>query len=154
MELWRAIKEYNNNHKSHITYSYIAASLGITRQAFNYMVMGGSLNHRKALLKHKDRMKEILPDELYNNITFPESGKKMPVIDYKRYKNNDKVSFKVDELSRLNKVKWCISKSMYKKIIEGKLVTPYMHDKVMVKVKEAEDYIKPKLEARLDSLFD
>ena len=131
-EFYIAVSEYNRFHTP-IYFSYIANKLGISRQALNQLTAYGT---KKRFGEYKEKLEKILPKELFDNILFPENWRKAEI--YKKI--NEKVYFDYTEKSRIDKVSWCLTKVMYDNVKRDKGFTPYMHDKVMRKVEEAEEW--------------
>lgn len=135
-EFYIAMSEWNRFHRP-IYFSTLAKQLGISKQAFSQMVTYGT---KKRLGQYKEKLKEILPPALYDSIRFPENWEK-PTI-YKKEK--EKAYFSYEEKRRIKEVSWCISKVMYDKVMGDVGFTEYMHDKVMKKVEEAEEWLRKK----------
>lgn len=119
-----------------ISFSWVAVQLGISRQALQQLSKCGG---KKGLVKYRDKLQEILPDELFAVIDFPShySSKKY-------YVRNGKVFFEFVEKERLKEVPWVVGKSLYDKIMNDKGITEYMKEKVIGKIEEAEEWLKTK----------
>lgn len=131
-DFYVAVTEYNRHHCP-IYFSTIAKELGISRQALNQLTAYGT---KKRFSQYKEKLEKILPKELFNSIDFPENWRKASI--YKVVK--EKVFFDYTEKSRIEKVSWCLSKVMYDNVKKDKPMTQFMHDKVMRKVEEAEEW--------------
>ena len=66
------------------------------------------------------------------------------------YGSYDKVSFTTEEIDRLKNVFWVVTKGLYQKIISGGVTTEYMHDKVMKKIEEAEEWAKNNASVKME----
>ena len=134
-DFYAAVQEYNRHTKrSKIRFNQVALELGISRQALSQLVVRGGKN---GLNKYKDKLKEILPSELYEKILFPERMKRLEV---EKRLDTGKVTLTNEEKERLKEVFWVVTKPLYNKVMDGGLVTQYMHDKIMKKVEEGEEW--------------
>lgn len=139
LDFYNAITWWNRvgrGKKWKISFSWVAVQLGISRQALQQLSKCGG---KKGLVKYRDKLQEILPDELFAVIDFPEhfSMKKF-------YGKNEKVCFDVVEKERLKEVSWVVGKNLYEKIMTDKGITEYMKEKVIGKIEEAEEWLKTK----------
>lgn len=137
MEFYTALYRYNEKNGSRfITQTYIAKQLGISRQALWQLVIHGG---KRGLLKYKDKLKDILPEELYNEIDFPKVVRKRDI-----ERTNKKIALDYSEKERLKRVRWVITKPHYDKIVSGKLLTQYRYNKLMKQIEEGEKWVKEK----------
>ncbi len=135
MELKRAIDMYNMHCKGfqRIYYADIARDLKISRQAlYQLMERGG----KHGLLKYKEELKEILPEEVYSITEFPK--KKKTAI---RERGTDKIRqprhrLTDDELKVICSFPYMFTPESYKRIIDTHIMTEYMFNKKMGEIEE------------------
>ena len=134
MDLKSAIRQYNmhRGYYEKIYYANIAIDLNISRQAFFQLLDRGGKN---GLLKYKERLKEILPEEVYNNTDFPQRIRKKKDKEY-THQFQPRHELTEDELKVICSYPYMFSVNYYKKIIDTHIMTEYMFKKKMAEIEE------------------
>lgn len=154
MEFYEALYRYNERSGTKFfTQAYIAKRLGISRQALWQLTYHGG---QKGLGKYRDKLKEILPEDLFNTIDFPkykhlsENGR----VGKKYLEHKEKTTLSNVEKSRLEKVRWVVTKGFYSKVMNGGLITIFRYNKLMKQIEEAEKWVKDKENMKNDKMVD